>query len=655
MKASFSWEQHNMDQSYLEFEMVQARKEDVLSSMAEVLKEYRVAALTQRKDKVLFDFIQSPSEILLSYQPTVLSPKKFFFPQEEVFLEYTSEGKITPKIESPDTVLFGIRPCDTNALKILDEAFSESNGDPNYLAKRDHTVVISIDCNKLCDHNAFCYKTNSQNVTGGADMLLYDLNENYAIKIFTQKGKDFLDKYIPNAPVNREDFHNYEWFKGEAFKDLLPFPNLQHLPEIFETNRQHPIWGEEASRCLSCGSCVFVCPTCYCFDVADELALNLKEGERIRRWDACQLHSFAKVAGGENFREETENRVRHRINKKFNYLMSKHGQSGCVGCGRCVRACLVNISPKVIAETLIAENDVIKNLAPVVEALTPQDIHSKNPQMYLPERATITHIKKMTEKETLFEVELVSGRPLGHVPGQFVQVSILGIGEAPISISSAPKDSSHFELCVRAVGDVTNGLHKMNKGDTIYIRGPFGHGFDQPIMDSMKGKHLLFISGGLGYAPLRSLINLVLTQPEQYKKISILNGCKTPHDRLFPDELEEIGKMGGNIELLETVDCTDETWSCGVGVITTLIPQVKMIPEETIAIIVGPPVMYKFVLQSLKELNFPHENIYVSLERRMKCGVGKCGHCQIEGIYVCQEGPVFNYTDIDDKEEALST
>lgn len=285
---------------------------------------------------------------------------------------------------------------------------------------------------------------------------------------------------------------------------------------------------------------------------------------------------------------------------------------------------------------------------------TQLQIKEKNQQLYVPEPAEIIEIKQFTDMEKFFKLRLVSGRNLNHQPGQFVQISVLGIGEAPISISSPPntKDAS-FELCIRAVGEVTKRLHSLNIGDKIFVRGPFGHGFDDSILQKIKGKHLLFISGGIGYVPLRSLINKVLAEKDQYQKITILNGCKTPKDRMYIEELAEIAKMGGNVELLETVDKADAGWSQNEGVITTLIPKVTMEPANVIAVIVGPPVMYKFVLMSLKEKNIPNENIYMSLERRMKCGVGKCGHCQMEGVYVCQEGPVFCYADVQDNEEAL--
>jgi len=277
----------------------------------------------------------------------------------------------------------------------------------------------------------------------------------------------------------------------------------------------------------------------------------------------------------------------------------------------------------------------------------------KDEKLYLPEKATIKKVEAFTEKEKFFTLELANGKPLGHMPGQFVQVSVLGIGEAPISISSPPSKESSFDLCVRAVGDVTNKIHTLKVGDTVHIRGPFGHGFDADILKKMKGKHLLFIAGGLGYVPLRSLLNKVLEEKDTYKKISILYGCKTPKERMYKDELAKIGKLGGNVELLETVDHADQEWQGNQGVITTLIPKVELDPKDTIAVIVGPPVMYKFVLISLMDREIPHDQIYMSLERRMKCGVGKCGHCQMDGIYVCQEGPVFNYADVSKKEEVL--
>ncbi|MFW6304289.1 MAG: FAD/NAD(P)-binding protein [Candidatus Saliniplasma sp.] len=272
--------------------------------------------------------------------------------------------------------------------------------------------------------------------------------------------------------------------------------------------------------------------------------------------------------------------------------------------------------------------------------------------VYLPEKAEILDIKDLTEKEKLFEIQLENGESLDHDPGQFVELSIPGVGEAPISITSSPtKAGTSFELCVRAVGNVTNALHSLKVGDEVGIRGPFGSGFD---VDEFKGQDVLFIGGGLGLAPLRSLINYVIDRREDFGKTMVLYGCKEPCEILYEDELDRWDELS-DMNLLQTVDKCPEgvCWEGNIGVITTLIPKVDFDPSNTVAAVCGPPIMYRFVMDELQKRKLPDDQVFLSLERRMKCGIGKCGHCQIDGLYVCQEGPVFNYADIKDVEEAL--
>jgi len=270
--------------------------------------------------------------------------------------------------------------------------------------------------------------------------------------------------------------------------------------------------------------------------------------------------------------------------------------------------------------------------------------------VYKPEAARLVAVEQITDLEKMFTIELPNKRNLGHDPGQFVEVSVLGVGEAPISITSSPSRSNgSFELCVRRVGDVTNALHNMQPGDMVGIRGPFGHGF--PI-EKMRGKDMLFAPGGLGLAPLRSLINQVLDEHDAFGRVIILYGSKRPEELLFRDELEE-WKKRDDVECLVTVDQGNETWDGHVGVITTLCPEISIDPNNTIAATCGPPIMYRFVLMELLDKGIPETQIYLSLERRMKCGVGKCGHCQINGLYCCQDGPVFTYAQVKGIEEAL--
>ena len=268
---------------------------------------------------------------------------------------------------------------------------------------------------------------------------------------------------------------------------------------------------------------------------------------------------------------------------------------------------------------------------------------------YLPKLAEITRIEKLTESEKLFEMRLVSGEPLGHTPGQFVELSVMGIGEAPISISSAPTKDDVFELAIRKVGNLTTAIHNSVTGDKVGIRGPFGTHF--PVEET-KGKDLLFVAGGIGLVPLRSFIRFVLDHRDEYGEVMVLFGARNPSERLFLDELAQWQRRE-DITYLDTVDRADANWTGNVGVITTLFSKIHVDPSRTYCIVVGPPVMYRFVILEAKAKGIPDRQIYLSLERRMKCGIGKCDHCQINHLYVCQDGPVFRYTDIFDLEEAL--
>ncbi len=281
----------------------------------------------------------------------------------------------------------------------------------------------------------------------------------------------------------------------------------------------------------------------------------------------------------------------------------------------------------------------------------PEKTNVKVDPQYSPKEGIIVRTVIMTENEKFFEIKLEGEEELGNLPGQFVQLSIFGIGEAPISISSSPtkEDKNTFEICVRNVGTFTNALHQLGVGDKIGVRGPYGRPF--PI-DELKGNDLIFVAGGLGIVPLRSLINFVIDRRRDYGDVSILLGCKQPKDRLFGDEIESWNQLT-DINYACTVDKADPEWKGSVGVITTLIPGVDIDVNRTYAVVVGPPVMYGFVIAELLKKGLPEDKIILSLERRMKCGLGKCGHCQINDKYVCQDGPTFFYSELRGLEEAL--
>ncbi|MDD5208093.1 MAG: FAD/NAD(P)-binding protein [Elusimicrobiales bacterium] len=259
-------------------------------------------------------------------------------------------------------------------------------------------------------------------------------------------------------------------------------------------------------------------------------------------------------------------------------------------------------------------------------------------------KGQIIAAKQMTASEKWFDIKLDDGR-LDHEPGQFVQVELYGIGEAPISVCSSPTKRGSFELTVRAAGRLTKAMHALGKGDWVGIRGPFGKPFPVKLM---TGNDLLFVAGGLGIAPLRSLINYVVDNRREFGKVDILLGCKTPKDMLFGDEVSGWQKRL-DVNFSCTVDRSDPDWKGNVGLITGLIPGVTINPEKTFSVVVGPPIMYKFVIAELLKKGIPERQIILSLERHMKCGMGKCGHCQIDhpkNYYCCKDGPTFTYEEV---------
>lgn len=266
---------------------------------------------------------------------------------------------------------------------------------------------------------------------------------------------------------------------------------------------------------------------------------------------------------------------------------------------------------------------------------------SGHPDIYLPQMATITKRRMLNGTELFLHLEMDSGTDLPYKPGQFVEVSLAGIGEAPISISSSPTQKG-LELVVRNVGSLTRVIHKLQVGDKVGIRGPYGTTY--PIEEA-KGKNLVFICGGIGLVPQRSFIRYALDHRSDYGKIIVLIGTKCYSMRLFREEIA-LWQERKDMTVLETIDEAHDCWDGNVGVVTTLIPKIENELPGSLVLICGPPIMYKFVLLSLAEANVREENIYVNLERRMKCGVGKCGHCQINDKYVCQDGPVFRYSDL---------
>ncbi len=278
-----------------------------------------------------------------------------------------------------------------------------------------------------------------------------------------------------------------------------------------------------------------------------------------------------------------------------------------------------------------------------------------------PVKARITEIQKVTDLEKMVTIrfqEQEDQTKFNYMPGQFIKLGVMGVGEAPISICTAQTDEPGLELCIRNAGRVTNAVHNLKVGNTVWVRGPYGNGFP---MEDFTGKDLMLVAGGLGIAPIRGVLQYALQHRERFGEISLLYGVRTYDLMLYRDEImnyfregDQIGvKMYLSYEDKEDAVCigleSERDDRCTNGMVTKLFSMLDKPSNNTIAILGGPPIMYKFTVRELEKLNFSPDRIYMTLERRMRCGVGQCGHCIVgtgKSIkYVCKDGPVFTYWD----------
>ena len=248
----------------------------------------------------------------------------------------------------------------------------------------------------------------------------------------------------------------------------------------------------------------------------------------------------------------------------------------------------------------------------------------------------------ITETSMIKTFQLKPKEPIVFAAGQFVELTIPGVGEAPFTPSSRASVTEELYLTIMKVGRVTEAVHRLKKGDTVGLRGPLGTGY--PI-ELFRDKEILVIGGGCGFAPLRSLMYALLERAEEFKKLIFCGGCKSVQDLLYRHELEQwAGRQDLDVKL--TVDVGDPSWKGRVGMVTSLLDEIDMDCMHGVAIACGPPVMMKFITEKLEEMGFQDQNIYVSMEKNMSCGIGKCGHCRVGTYYVCQDGPVFSYDKI---------
>jgi formate hydrogenlyase subunit 6/NADH:ubiquinone oxidoreductase subunit I len=302
-------------------------------------------------------------DLVLFEGPTHLSAKEFVFPPRETLLRFEEdpdgqEGfSHTAVAKARDQVLIGLHSCDVHGMNLMDKVFSFGTPDVNYLARRNRTLVIATGCfpDKFC----FCSSLGTGRVDEGFDLFVHSISKGFLVRIGTPEGAKLLKKYARGRKATAAEIKELgreAEKRAAAFKTRLEAA-AEDLPGVYGKGVTSPVWEMIGSICYGCGSCNHVCPTCYCFDVRDEMKTNLKGGERVRVWDGCTLEDFSKVAGGHNFRKTRAERLRHRFNRKFNYLTDRFDALFCIGCGRCTRTCLVDISIAEVTNELIRESN----------------------------------------------------------------------------------------------------------------------------------------------------------------------------------------------------------------------------------------------------------------------------------------------------------
>ncbi len=324
------------------------KKDDLNKWVTHLMKKARLYAPKKKENSFVFRPVKDVAEICLKYIPTILPPKKYYFPQKEKLLKFNVKPFKTSKAikEFEDFILFGVHTCDIAGIQCMDVVFRQEPEDPNYLNRKDKMSIIGIECLEYCDKFANCTAMGNHVPRGGYDLMMVDVGQQFVLHINSEKGELLVKglAYIKEAgPKDMDALEAAREAKKKVFKQEFN-TSLPKVYEAFDKSFSSKVWEDVGKRCVGCGNCTAVCPTCYCFDVMDDMELSLQEGVRYRIWNSCQMDDFAKVAGGEDFRKGRDARQRHRYYRKFKYPVDKFNRYFCTGCGRCTRTCMAEIS-----------------------------------------------------------------------------------------------------------------------------------------------------------------------------------------------------------------------------------------------------------------------------------------------------------------------
>jgi len=331
-------------------------KTDLPLFIRHLIENYHVEGVTRKGQSVhgqayFYGPIHYPDDLCLDFDCTVMPPKKYFLPPREELLRFTTQPTLSASRMPPpeECILIGVHPYDIKAIAQMDLIFSRGNPDPHYLQRRNSVCLIGVDPARVAPR-AFWASMEAASVDSGFDLMLTDIDAHYVVEVGSAKGEDLLTRHAKLRPASVEEVSLRKRVRADAAdrcRQRGAAFTKDEIPLLLEQAMAAWLWEEKSAKCLSCGTCNLVCPTCYCFDVWDEMDVGLTQGRRLRRWDGCLLKDFAKVASGENFRETRSSRYQHRFLRKGCYLVPILDDVACVGCGRCASACLADIADPV--------------------------------------------------------------------------------------------------------------------------------------------------------------------------------------------------------------------------------------------------------------------------------------------------------------------
>jgi NAD(P)H-flavin reductase/Fe-S-cluster-containing hydrogenase component 2 len=584
---------------------------------------------------------------LFGYVVGPQSPRRYLTPSVEPLVQIRRrDGELeVASADEPDPrplALLGVRACDIAAIDSHDRVWTGGPFvDPRYQRRREQALIIAVDClapGELC----FCESTKTgPEVRENFDLRLTELDDaTLLLEVGSERGRPFADALaLADAPAEREVERCAGLERASAqMRDSDRRIDVRAAPQLLFDNLDHPRWDDVAQRCLSCGNCTLVCPTCFCHRVEERAVVGGDTTERVREWDSCFTAEHSTIHGAQ-FRPKTRERYRQWMTHKLASWVSQLGMSGCVGCGRCIAWCPVGI-------------DITRELAAIQADPRPErPVPLPPPRRYevvagdpmRPQVARVIAVERELPDAVTLAVEPCAG--FRFEPGQFNMLALPEVGEVAISISG--QRGAAILHTIRAVGATTEALNALEPGAALGLRGPFGRGW--PLAEA-RGRQVVVIAGGLGLAPLRGALRDLVAHPESYPSVRLLYGARSPDQVLYRDEIlawdpsitftTGAPPRHGHVKVHVTVDHADGDWTGHVGVVTTLMRR-KPLSNHAIYLICGPEPMMRFVLDELDQIGVPQQNTYVSMERNMKCAVGLCGRCQYGPHFICKDGPVF--------------